>query len=131
MKAATTTPWLEPLPIRLQNGTFVVQPPAGQDPIPPITDTFEQHVNSIRWSHSQIRRRSPEVRRALANHLRHEHHPQISAQGPWIPQDDRHTPFRSVLTPCSHTRSGAITRSSPHPAPSTCSGHWSLATPMP
>lgn len=100
MSTSEPSPWLNPLPIRWEAGKFFVRPPRDLTPaVPPIDRTFEQLVNEVHQPRKRIRRRTLEVRRALSATLRSHHHPKYKQRGPWRPQDDRYTPFRSTIAP--------------------------------
>lgn len=100
MSTSEPSPWLNPLPIRWEAGKFFVRPPRDLTPaVPPIDRTFEQLVNEVHQPRMRIRRRTLEVRRALSATLRHLHHPKYRHRGPWRPDDDCYTPFRSTIAP--------------------------------
>lgn len=100
MNSAPPLNWLNPLPIRWEDGKFYVRPPRDLTPaVAPIERTFEQLVNEVHQPRQRIRRRTPEVRRALSATLRSHHHPKYKQRGPWRPEDDRYIPFRSTIAP--------------------------------
>ena len=86
-------PWLKPLPVRFRNGAYVL--PGSEQPL----ITFEAVVNAQYRPGRRIPRRINEIRRALANTLRHAFNPALQAHGPWIPDDPAYRVYRSYLNP--------------------------------